>query len=91
MRKRLSVTAAALALGMIGLIVPAIAQMQDHAGRPADRDMKRMQDGPRMSHRMMSSGMMEGGCAGMMQSMNGGDGRPNSQWRSGPDNSAKPD
>ena len=24
---------------------------------------------------------MGGGCAGMMQSMNGGDGRPNSQWR----------
>ena len=31
---------------------------------------------------MMGGGMMSGGCAGMMQSMNGGDGRPNSQWLS---------
>jgi len=29
----------------------------------------------------VSDGMMGGGCAGMMQSMNGADGRPNSQWR----------
>ena len=33
---------------------------------------------------MMASGMMAGGCAGMMQSMNGGDGRPNSQWQTPP-------
>lgn len=31
-----------------------------------------------------SGGMMGGGCAGMMQSMNGADGRPNSQWRTHP-------
>ena len=35
-----------------------------------------------MGHGMMGGGMMSGGCAGMMQSMNGGDGRPNSQWLS---------
>lgn len=35
-----------------------------------------------MGHGMMGGGMMSGGCAGMMQSMNGGDGRPNSQWQS---------
>ena len=35
-----------------------------------------------MGHGMMGGGMMSGGCAGMMQSMNGDDGRPNSQWQS---------
>lgn len=81
----------AIALGMTGLIVPAIAQTQDNAGRPPDRDMERVQNGSRLGHGMISRGMMGGGCAGMMQSMNGGGGQPNSQWRSGPNNSAKPD
>ena len=35
-----------------------------------------------MGHAIMGGGMMSGGCAGMMRSMNGGDGRPNSQWQS---------
>jgi hypothetical protein len=29
----------------------------------------------------VSSRIMGGGCTGIMQSMNGADGRPNSQWR----------
>jgi hypothetical protein len=41
-----------------------------------------------MSRGEMSGGMMGGGCAGMMQSMNGGDGRPNTQWRTHPSGSA---
>jgi hypothetical protein len=44
-----------------------------------------------MSHGGMSRAMMGGGCAGMMQSMNGGDGRPNSQWRAHPPNGSAPD
>jgi len=31
-------------------------------------------------HGMMSGGMMVDGCAGMMQSMKNGGGRPNEQW-----------
>jgi hypothetical protein len=44
-----------------------------------------------MSGRMMSGGMMGSGCAGMMQSMNSGDGRPNSQWQTHPKGGATPD
>lgn len=40
---------------------------------------------------MMRGGMMSGGCGGMMQSMNGSDGRPNSQWQSHPPGKAIPD
>jgi hypothetical protein len=36
--------------------------------------------GDRMSAGMMSGGDMTG-CMSMMQSMNSGDGRPNSQWQ----------
>lgn len=35
-----------------------------------------------MGHGMMFHGMMGGGCAEMMQSMNGGSKQPNSQWLS---------
>jgi hypothetical protein len=39
---------------------------------------------------MMSRSMMSGGCAGMMQSMNGGGGPPNSQWQKRSQDNAMP-
>jgi hypothetical protein len=89
MRIRHTVIAAALAAVLGGLIVPALAEM------PAGSQMMQVQDmgtgmgghmghgmtsGGMMSDRMMGDGMM-GGCMGMMQSMNNGNGRPNSQWQ----------
>ena len=68
-------TAAVLAAGVGGLIVPALAQTQGLDGGGEGQGM--------MSRGGMMGGMMAGGCAGMMQSMNGG-GRPNSQWHAHP-------
>ncbi len=59
-----------------GLVLPALAQTRDGATKLPDQSMGGTQGGRSMGH-----GMMSGGCAGMMQSMNGGDGRPNSQWQ----------
>jgi hypothetical protein len=58
------------------LVAPAVAET-----------LNRLQTAPghgmgRIGHGMMSRGTMGGGCAEMMQSMNGGTERPNSQWRS---------
>lgn len=88
--------AAVLAAAIGGLKVPAFAQMQGPAEGPANGGMDQMQGGARMGHGMMSQGgmsrgMMSGGCAGMMQSMNGGDGRPNSQWHTQQGDNAKRD
>ncbi|MDQ2803402.1 MAG: hypothetical protein M3Y41_12225 [Pseudomonadota bacterium] len=97
MRIRHSLAVAALAAGIGALIVPALAQTQDGAGSAPDQGMGRMEGGGHMGHGMMSrggmsGGMMGGGCAGMMQSMNGGDGRPNSQWQTHrPDGNPTPD
>ena len=54
------------------LIVPALAATQSESQAKPDHHMG-------MSH--MGRDMMSGGCAGMMQSMNGGR-APNSQWHS---------
>lgn len=93
---RHSLAVAALAAGIGSLIAPALAQTQGGSGRAPDRGMGRMDDGGHMGHGMMSrdgmsDGVMGGGCAGMMQSMNGGDGRPNSQWQTHPKGGATPD
>jgi hypothetical protein len=61
----LPITVIAAVLG--GLILPALAARDE--GRSGVR------------HGMISgAGTMAGHCADMMQSMDGGDGRPNSQW-----------
>lgn len=92
---RQTLTIAALAAGLGGLIVPALAQNPDGMGTMPDQGMGQVTEGGRTGHGMMGGGMMRGGmmsggCGGMMQSMNGGDGRPNSQWQTHrPD--AKPD
>lgn len=100
MRIQNILAAVALTAAIGGLIVPAFAQMQAPIASPRSGGMDQMQGGagmgPKMGHGMMSQGgmsrgMMSGGCAGMMQSMNGGDGRPNSQWHTQPGDNAKPD
>ncbi|MBN9564287.1 MAG: hypothetical protein J0H14_26705 [Alphaproteobacteria bacterium] len=83
MRIRHLLAVAVFAAGIGGLIVPALAQMHDGAGNAPNQGMSRMEGSGHMGHGTMPGGMMAGGCAGMMQSMNGGGGRPNSQWRSG--------
>jgi hypothetical protein len=73
-------TIAILAAAFGGLIVPAFAQN-------GSSDMQSRHDhGMSMGH--MGPGMMGGGmsfgCADMMQPVNGGSGRPNSQWQKHP-------
>ena len=80
-----------------GFVVPSLAQDSGGMGRMPDQGMT--MDHGIMGHRMMGQGamgggmqgMMSGGCAGMMRSMAGGDGRPNSQWRTHPRSGAVPD
>lgn len=76
----------ALAAVVGGLIVPAFAQNSPDStqGRP-DHGMSMGHMGQGMMRGgMMSRGMMGGGCSEMMQSMNNGGGRPNSQWQRHP-------
>lgn len=82
---KLSIVAFVAALG--GLIIPAFAQ--NSAGSVQGAPDQGMSMGHRgqgmMQGGMMSRGMMSGGCSEMMPSMNnGGDGRPNSQWKPSP-------
>ncbi len=66
--------------GLAALGIPALA-----ASSVAIDDMQ--PGAPNMGHQghgKMSGGMMGGGCASMMQSMNNGGQRPNEQWRNGP-------
>jgi hypothetical protein len=74
------------------LIAPAFAQngSSDTQGRSSDRGLSMgHMGGGMMGQGMMGGGMMGQGmmaqCAEMMRFMNnGGDGRPNSQWRQHP-------
>jgi hypothetical protein len=69
------ITVAAVAAVLVGVILPALAAVPD------GMDSMRSEGRSGMRQGMMSGGgMMTGGCANMMQSMNGGDRRPNSQW-----------
>lgn len=92
---RYSVTAAAFAAMLGSLALPILAQAREHADSARAPIRSEMASRNHMDHGMMSRGDMSGGmmsdCAGMMQSMNGGGGRPNSQWRSRPHGSAMPD
>ena len=82
----MKLAAAVLAAAFGALIAPAFAQ------NGSSDTQRHLDHGTSMGHMgrgmtggdMMSGGMMAG-CAGMMQSMNnGGDGRPNNQWRKHP-------
>jgi hypothetical protein len=96
MDARHALAAAAFSAMLGGLVLPALAQARDRAGDGRDPAVGGTETRSHMGHgmmsgRMMSRGMMGGGCAGMMQSMNGGDGRPNSQWQAHPKGGATPD
>jgi hypothetical protein len=78
-------TIAAIAALLGALILPAVAAAPDRMDSMQSEGRSGMRQGTMsghmMGHSMMSGGgMMTGGRANMMQSMNGGDGRPNSQW-----------
>ncbi len=88
---RQTLTIAALAAGLGGMILPALAQNSDGMGTMPDQGMGQMTEGSRTGRGMMGGGMMSGGCGGMMQSMNGGDGRPNSQWQTHRPDNVTPD
>jgi len=94
MRLRQMMIAAVAAASAGALIVPALAQAPNGAGSaPAQgpgMSMGRTGHGM-MGRGMMRGGMMSGGCGGMMQSMAGGDGRPNSQWQKRRPDSGTPD
>ena len=94
LRTQLALSALAILLG--AAVLPALAQ--EPGGMTGGSMMDNgntmpggMMGGGMMSHGMMSGGMMSGGCAGMMQSMNGGDARPNSQWQSHRPDGGTPD
>lgn len=80
MRIRHALAIAGFAAGIGGLVLPALAQTPDDGKTVPGQSMGGMGDGGQMSRGMMG-GMMSGSCSGMMQSMAGGDGRPNSQWQ----------
>jgi hypothetical protein len=91
MTKRQWLIALAAAAGL-GAFFPAMAQTRGDGGTSPDGGMNDMGMGNgAMSGRHMGQGMMAGGCAGMMQSMNGGGGRPNSQWQTHRHDNATPD
>jgi hypothetical protein len=85
MKTRHTLIAAALAAVLGGLVVPALAEAPGGSQMMSNRDMGTGHTGQGMSGGMMGQGMMSGGmmggCMGMMQSMNHGNGRPNSQWQ----------
>lgn len=93
MRLQQMMIAAVVAASAGALIVPALAQDPNGAGSaPAQgRGMNMDRTGHGMVGRGMMRGGMTGGCGGMMQSMAGGDGRPNSQWQTHRPDSATPD
>ncbi len=77
MRIRYPLTLPLLAT-VAALVAPALAETQSGPQAAPDRSIGM----GHMDHGMMFRRMMGGGCAEMMQSMNGGSEQPNSQWRS---------
>ncbi len=84
MRVQDKLSAAALAVLLGGMIVPAFAQNSGDTRRPPAQGMGQMEGPNRMDQGMTPDSGMSRRCAGMMQSMNGGTGRPNSQWHAHP-------
>jgi len=77
---RHTLIAAALAVVLGALIVPALADAPGGSQTMPGHAMGMGRMGHRLSGGMMSGDDM-GGCMSMMQSMNSGEGRPNSQWQ----------
>ena len=90
MKTRHTLIAAAVAAVLGGLVVPARAEPPGGSQMMPNRDMgmghreQGMSGGGMMSSGGMMSGEMMGGCMGMMQSTDHGNGRPNSQWQKHP-------
>ena len=85
MHIRLKTIIGALAAGL--LAAPVILYAQENTVRMMGAGSDSMMGGgPMVGHgsRSMMSGSMMAGCAEMMQSKNGGNGTPNSQWRKHP-------
>ena len=80
MSTRHTLIAAALAAVLGVLIVPALAEAPGGSQTMPGHAMGMGRMGHPMSGGMMSGDDMDG-CMSMMQSMNSGDGRPNSQWQ----------
>jgi hypothetical protein len=80
----LAVATVVAALG--GLVAPVIAETRDSMGgmAPDQGTGGRGMGRGMMSDGMTNRGMMGSGCAGMMQSMNNGNGQPNRQWQKHP-------
>lgn len=76
MRTSHAVAMAALGMALVAGLIPALAQSSMPMTPDAGTGVAGREGG--------MSGMMSGGCAGMVQSMNGNGGRPNSQWRTHP-------
>jgi len=76
MRVRQALIANCLAAGTDKVILPALAQSQRAPVDPSEHAPNMA-----MSRGAMQSGKRSGGCGGMMQSVTGANGRPNSQWR----------
>jgi hypothetical protein len=90
MRLRTQLTLSAFAVLLGAAVLPALAQ--EPRGTMGGGMMSQGMDGQGMKGQgMKGQGMMAGGCAGMMQSMNGGDARPNSQWQSHRPDAGTPD
>jgi hypothetical protein len=68
--------AVALLAAVLGILMPGLAQSAAKIAQDGGTGMAHDEHG-------MSGGMTGGSCAGMMQSMPGGE-RPNSQWRAHP-------
>jgi hypothetical protein len=81
MSTRHTLIAPALAAVLGGLIVPALAEKPGGPQMMPGREMGMGRTGNGMMSRGMMSGNDLGGCMSMMQSTDGEDGRPNSQWQ----------
>lgn len=88
MKLRHTFAAAAVAAGLGLVLGPALAEAPSgpSPGMGTGHSMMShgMMPGGMMGHGMMSQGDITAGCSGMMQSMMGGGGRPNSQWQMQP-------
>ncbi|MDA8250689.1 MAG: hypothetical protein M0Z28_16170 [Rhodospirillales bacterium] len=94
LRETLAFIAIVAVLG--SFVVPVLAQESGSMERTPDQGMgmgQGMMGGDMMGHGMMSGGMMSGGMmgGGVMSGMMGGDGRPNSQWQTHPDENSSSD
>jgi hypothetical protein len=79
-----------IAVVMATIAAPEVPALAESSGSP-DNSQPGVPSMRHGGHGKMSGGMMVDGCAGMMQSMKNGGGRPNEQWGDRtPDNDMMP-